>query len=484
MQFDMPPWQILEIEHNASVSQVRQSYASLIKKYRPDTHPQEFSRIRQAYEAMLVVARHGHMTWLDAAALEELPVVQIPQVPVESDLPPVRITAPFSVDEQTSSEHFIKIDPDSTLMQEFETLQHQSEQTDEEDLLRSLRALLRQSNWATIDDRQAFEAVLLRWFLGPTEPFMLLLFEAARVFEWHGRADHLIHILDSNAIDRLEKLLTLSRDVVFARYFAKNAWVHRLVDPGVRTVPFFALTSEINAACAWRKHWKIMRSRLEFSPFFAQTSPAVTKRLSGAVMRSTDLLVGLLMVLIWKGELVQILNSMWTYRPVFVGGVLFFLVSLLAGAGVAVLRYTMVCIQDNLALLPKLSWVLLIPSHLKRGGIYSWVILWVVILQLLQVKKQSWMGVGTTFLGWGVVMYLAWISMFFIERWAFYLLLWREAVDRWEFKKMLESPPDFTAKPNAPLFGKRASIWQRFRSIRQALAHEATEINNGQRPVR
>jgi hypothetical protein len=82
------------------------------------------------------------------------------------------------------------------------------------------------------------------------------------------------------------------------------------------------------------------------------------------------------------------------------------------------------------------------------------------------------------------VVFIFWVTTSLVERIFSRLLRWREAVDRWEFKKFLSRSSELTADVNTPLFGFRASTWQRFRSIRQALANEVTEINNGQRPVR
>jgi curved DNA-binding protein CbpA len=47
----------LGLPHDASVADVRARYAALIKQFRPDTHPEDFARIRESYEHALQRAR-------------------------------------------------------------------------------------------------------------------------------------------------------------------------------------------------------------------------------------------------------------------------------------------------------------------------------------------------------------------------------------------------------------------------------------------
>ncbi len=43
-------WEVLGIDKGTELRSIKRAYARLIKQYRPETHPQEFSEIRQAYE--------------------------------------------------------------------------------------------------------------------------------------------------------------------------------------------------------------------------------------------------------------------------------------------------------------------------------------------------------------------------------------------------------------------------------------------------
>ncbi len=49
---------VLGIPHNADERTLKRAYSTLIKQYRPDTHPAEFAEVREAYEAAMQAFRH------------------------------------------------------------------------------------------------------------------------------------------------------------------------------------------------------------------------------------------------------------------------------------------------------------------------------------------------------------------------------------------------------------------------------------------
>jgi LPLT family lysophospholipid transporter-like MFS transporter len=51
-------YEILGVGYNADQRVIKKAYVALIKQYRPDSHPQEFARIRSAYEALLEQCRY------------------------------------------------------------------------------------------------------------------------------------------------------------------------------------------------------------------------------------------------------------------------------------------------------------------------------------------------------------------------------------------------------------------------------------------
>ena len=43
-------WQILGVKHDADLTTIKRAYSALIKQYRPESHPEQFSQIRAAFE--------------------------------------------------------------------------------------------------------------------------------------------------------------------------------------------------------------------------------------------------------------------------------------------------------------------------------------------------------------------------------------------------------------------------------------------------
>lgn len=48
--FSKDPYKVLGISHRATAEEIKEVYFSLIKKYSPEKKPEEFKRIRAAYE--------------------------------------------------------------------------------------------------------------------------------------------------------------------------------------------------------------------------------------------------------------------------------------------------------------------------------------------------------------------------------------------------------------------------------------------------
>ncbi len=54
----MSNYELLGVGYDADERTIKRAYAALIKQYRPDSHPQEFARIRSAYESLLEQCRY------------------------------------------------------------------------------------------------------------------------------------------------------------------------------------------------------------------------------------------------------------------------------------------------------------------------------------------------------------------------------------------------------------------------------------------
>jgi len=55
----MNEWNVLEIEETADITIIKKAYSSLIKKYKPHTHPENFKKIRAAYEKVIEAIECG-----------------------------------------------------------------------------------------------------------------------------------------------------------------------------------------------------------------------------------------------------------------------------------------------------------------------------------------------------------------------------------------------------------------------------------------
>lgn len=54
------PWAVLGVDSNAELSEIRSAYAALIRRFKPEHHPQEFGRIRDAFDRAR--RSRGHFT--------------------------------------------------------------------------------------------------------------------------------------------------------------------------------------------------------------------------------------------------------------------------------------------------------------------------------------------------------------------------------------------------------------------------------------
>ena len=85
------PWQILGLSRDsATEKEVKSAYARLIKQHRPDTDPEGFQRVRQAYEAALAMLKNG-------PAAERAPEPVIEEDAPTASAPPDLIEAELAV---------------------------------------------------------------------------------------------------------------------------------------------------------------------------------------------------------------------------------------------------------------------------------------------------------------------------------------------------------------------------------------------------
>lgn len=72
------PYTVLRLDPSASAEDVRRAYFRLVRQYTPEAHPEEFKRIRAAYEALRSPLRRAElalMTFDESAAEVDLDLV-------------------------------------------------------------------------------------------------------------------------------------------------------------------------------------------------------------------------------------------------------------------------------------------------------------------------------------------------------------------------------------------------------------------------
>jgi DnaJ-class molecular chaperone len=94
------PYEVLELPLNAPAEQVKKQYKLLIRKFPPEQKPEEFNRIRQAYDMLvtdLFRKKAIFPLYQSAIVQQEAFVMPVPQ-PVQQDL--------FKVFETPFNTHF------------------------------------------------------------------------------------------------------------------------------------------------------------------------------------------------------------------------------------------------------------------------------------------------------------------------------------------------------------------------------------------
>ncbi len=471
----MTAWQALGVAPDVAVSDLRRRYAALIKEFRPETHPQDFARIREAYEVVLTHARRrealaAENTGVEPAGFASAPVEEVPQVAVDP--------APLAVDEDDAAAPVEAIaappvaqaqpeqDGEPVLAAHFRRFQAQAataKGSDDEAHLPALRALLQARIQATLDDSQALEFALMRCFIEAESPPLTLLFETGRAFDWHRHVVRLSSWLSPWALRQMEARLALSRDLVYARHFSGNAWLRRLHagQRGTRLLP--VMRPAAVEATSWVERWRRLCEDADARPLAAGLDAATLRQLRGP--SSTDLLVGL---------------GLAAFAPTLASAAVS---AIVAAAIVFGLRRLLQTIGD----LPEAHRARVaaraIVSNKIATGVVTAVGAWLAALLLVAQPTPGEIAVAGGLLA-PLALFataFAWRVAAFLELVLAWPFLWREAVDRLEFDGLVRS----TATPQAGRpFGARLGVGQRLQSIRAALSLQAVEIAMRERPPR
>jgi hypothetical protein len=314
----MTPWQTLGVAHDAAPRDVKRAYAALIKQYRPDSHPAEFARIREAYEVVLRQAE-----WRAAQPVEETVEETVEEAGREPDAEavgtsddgsgeavavvgapepaPAEPLAPTPAPAQDTAALPAATRPGvGTPLEQVQALHLLWQEQGEDAALPVLLSLLAHSRQGSIDGRQDLEVALLQWFFGVEAPPLTLLFEAGRAFDWHRHDIVLKDLLGAQRLARLGGMLAASRDAAYGRA-SRNVWLRRLLSPGITSpLPWFGATPRVREAHRWATLW-LTRCQAAQVPVGPQSiSMAAWRRVNGRVLLSADLWFGLLLsLLLW-----------------------------------------------------------------------------------------------------------------------------------------------------------------------------------------
>ena len=475
----MNPWETLGVSADVGVADLRRRYAALIKEFRPETHPLDFARIREAYEVVLPYARRreaaaeeeAEQAALSSDAAPDSAVAETP-APAQADATTpvdsltVDADAPVIVAMASDEPRANDAEPDlATRFRRFHALAESVQGTRDEALLAQLRVLLLARTRASLDDSQALEFALTRWFVESESPPLTLLFETGRGFDWHHHESRLSQWLSPWALRRMETLLILSRDLVYARHFSANAWLRRLHAPGNETA---RLASRADAADAlgWAERWRRLCEDAELPRLGAGLNTRTMDRLNGHAIFSTDLLFGFIAALL---------------APDLAKAVLFGVL----GAAIPFALRLAWSVLRRIPRGPRLQ--SLIAAYRKEvvvvvGLIAGGSLLGVTILATPNLPPPvTALGVVFALPASITGIALLWRVLAFVETRIVNLLGWRSAVDRLEFDRFVRNrAPQQDAAP----FGIRLRGTARLRAIPEALRFENREIAGNARPAR
>ena len=475
----MNPWEILGVGPDAGVAGLRRRYAALIKEFRPETHPQDFARIREAYEMALPIVRRREAEAAEEAsdeALDETPEVVAAATPPDAP-PPAQdadvlalyeeiaaqaevVAAPLAVDDDPDQEQESSL---AAHFRGFHEIAGSAAGTGDEAFLPALRVLLQARAQATLDDSQALEFALMRWFIEGESPPLTLLFETGRAFDWHRHVARLSSWLSPWALRQMEARLALSRDLVYARHFSGNARLRRLhaKQPGP---PLLVARPAATEAMAWVERWHQFTEDADTMPLNASLNRVAIRQLRG--LASTDVLVGLFVA---------------AFAPDLPAAFCWAVVATAVVYGLRLLLQRIGRLSPTHRL--RRIGAALAANRIVTGAVTGIAGAFGVALIGSTNASPGEQAVGAVLIVPAVLFGIAalWRSAEFVEGLLAWPFQWREAVDRLEFDAFLRS----NAMPTSgPPFGPRLGFAQRLKAIRAALRLQAVEIAMRERPPR
>ncbi|MES2943372.1 MAG: J domain-containing protein [Pseudomonadota bacterium] len=371
------PWGVLGLRPTGDIQAVRRAYAALIRQYRPDSHPREFARIRQAYEQAQEQASYFSQYEQEEDEADEGeggdereaerdgpdPANQPDPVPVQllaehalagspgqpavfiplaewdaapdpgEEADPVSVTqpgdlpwpengAPFAPpalqavpvplgnEDGTNNDESDAYITRPGLLPDWAALSlfNAGEQVramircwhinGEQAALTLLRQQLVQASQATIDASMEYQGHLMHWLLTSDEPSLGLVFEADRLLHWSANAHDIRLQLGDRATQSWLLRVQMAQDYVFCSRFSGKHWERLLFAAPARRVPWVAFTTSIQDARLRLQQWRDKCAQAGLPDLLGQLNPAVVRRIEGPVIYSTDIFLGLMLVLV------------------------------------------------------------------------------------------------------------------------------------------------------------------------------------------
>ncbi len=212
----------LGLEWDADEKDSRRAYAALIRQYRPDSHPAEFARVREAYETAMRICRmrFEHAAEEDTAeedTAEETPDSgeARPDEPGHYDLQhedggnaaahpqPVR-TARVVTDAPDS------LNPDAVVAEMMRELDVQAAAGDEARTLQAFNEQWQALSAFSLDVQMDYAHALREWVIYSGRAPMRLILAAAERFGWHAEQREVEHHYGREGVHHLEMLLELA----------------------------------------------------------------------------------------------------------------------------------------------------------------------------------------------------------------------------------------------------------------------------------
>lgn len=182
----MTIFRTLGIARDADETAIKRAYSSKIKQYRPDSHPAEFARIREAYEEAVRRCR-ARQEWADED--EELPDegdVTFAQITrVRSDIPAPADTT------QTAASTAADPHADAVEMMMAE-LESQADHDTEEGTLQRYRPHSAELARLPLDQQMDYERALCYWLLFSENPKLLVFLEASKRYGWEENSMEIV----------------------------------------------------------------------------------------------------------------------------------------------------------------------------------------------------------------------------------------------------------------------------------------------------